>query len=181
LRIARLRATVEAMKSSSAATTPRPRQARQSEYDRDFYAWIQGQVQALRERRFDALDLENLAEEVEDVGKSLHRELRNRLEVILVHLLKWQYQPTRRSNSWRLTLIEQRHQIEVLLEQNPSLRREVSGLLGRAYPYACKKAQQEMTGAPGRGDMIFPVQCQWSPEQVLDDRFVPKASRSTSR
>ena len=170
------------MKSSSAATTPRSRPtSRESEYDRDFYAWIQTQVQALRERRFDALDLENLAEEVEDVGKSLQRELRNRIEVILVHLLKWQYQPSRRSNSWRGTLIEQRHQIDLLLQQNPSLRREVAAAAAKAYVYACKKAHQEMTGGAKQAEMTFPSQCPWPPEQVLDDDFLPKAPRSASR
>jgi hypothetical protein len=180
LRKDQLRATVEAMKSSSAATTPRPRQARQSEYDRDFYAWIQTQVQALRERRFDALDLENLAEEVEDVGKGLQRELRNRLEVILVHLLKWQYQPSRRSASWENTLGEQRSRTREFLQKNPSLRPQLFEILGRAYGSACFIAARQMNLTKIQWQRTFPSECPWSAEQVLDDDFLPKASRSKS-
>ena len=170
------------MKSSSAATAPRPRQtSRQSEYDRDFYAWIQTQVQALRERRFDALDLENLAEEVEDVGKGLRRELRSRIGVILVHLLKWQYQPDRRSDSWQSTLDEQRWNVREILQENPSLRRQPSEMLDAAYKSACITASREMSLSKIQRQRTFPAQCAWSVEQVLDDDFVPKASRSSSR
>jgi hypothetical protein len=94
------------MKSAATLTRSRPREPdRESAYERDFYAWLLSQVSALRERRFRDLDLEDLIEEAEDLAKSLPRELRNRLKVILVHLLKWRFQPAKRSTSWKVTAV----------------------------------------------------------------------------
>jgi hypothetical protein len=181
LREEQVRATVEAMKSSSAATTPRPRQAaRESEYDRDFYAWIQSQVQALRARRFDALDAENLAEEVEDVGRSLRRELTSRLRVTIAHLLKCQYEPEKRSDSWQSTLDEQRWNAREILQESPSLRPQLHEILGTAYKSACLLAAREMGLTKLQRQRTFPSECPWSIEQLLDDDFLPKASRSKS-
>src|SRR5450756_493568 len=95
------------MKSASALNKSRPREpAQESLYKRDYYAWVQSQVRALNERRLDALDLQNLSEEVADLGTSLRLELRSRLKTILTQLLKWQFQPSKRSTSWEVTLIE---------------------------------------------------------------------------
>src|SRR5438309_10047706 len=91
-------------------------------YERDFYAWIQEQVEALRQRRLDQVDADNVAEELDDLGSSLQRELESRLEVAIAHLLKWAYQPKRRSASWENTIDEQRARIRRLFAKNPSLR-----------------------------------------------------------
>jgi len=139
------------------------------------------QVSALRERRFRDLDLENLIEEVEDLAKSLPRELRNRLKVILVDLLKWQFQPAKRSTSWKVTLLEQRDQIAELHKQNPSLRRQVPELIERAYTSASKRAGTEIKLQRARLQRTLPPHCPWTTEQILDDDFLPSASRSSSR
>jgi len=170
------------MKTASALTKSHPREpARQSAYERDFYAWLLTQVSALRERRFSDLDLENLIEEVEDLARSIPREIRNRLKVVLVHLLKWQFQPSKRSTSWEVTLLEQRDQLEQLLEQNPSLRRQVPDLIQRAYATAGKIAGKEMKFEKYRWQQLLPPQCPWTPEQILDNDFLPNPSRSASR
>ena len=170
------------MKAASARTSTRPTQvAAKSEYERDFYAWIHSQARALRERRFEALDLDKLIEEVEDLGKAIARELRSRLKIILIHLLKWQYQSAKRSSSWRLTLGEQRDQIEDLLEENPSLRPQLPDAMAKAYASACKSAAREMKLAGHRSHAIFPAQCPWSLEEILDDDFLPSATRPASR
>ena len=170
------------MKTASALTRSRPREpAHKSLYDRDFCAWVGSQVSALRERRFRDLDLENLIEEVGDLAANLQRELRSRLKVILIHLLKWQYQSPKRSTSWQVTLLEQRDQIHELLERNPSLRRQIPELVAKAYASAFKLAGKEMDLETSRPHRAFPVQCPWTPEQILDDDFLPSTSRVSSR
>ena len=91
-------------------------------YDRDFHQWTQVMAEALRSRDWSGLDVENLVEEVESLGRQQRQELRNRLGILLGYLLKWQFQPTARSKSWNLTLREQRAQIRFLLKDNLSLK-----------------------------------------------------------
>ena len=91
-------------------------------YDTDVVAWASEQARFLRTGRFDQLDIEHLAEEIEDVGKSEQRELANRMAVLLAHLLKWQYQPERQGASWRNTIRAQRKEVLYLLDEAPSLR-----------------------------------------------------------
>jgi hypothetical protein len=87
-------------------------------YDTDFYAWIQEQAKYLRVRQWERLDIENLVEEIESLGKREKQELQNRFRVLLGHLLKWQYQPDQQSNSWRSTIREQRRRIIQHLKEN---------------------------------------------------------------
>jgi hypothetical protein len=112
-------------------------------YDQDFYAWTQQQVGLLRSGQFQALDLENLLEEIESLGKQQRQELRNRLGVLLGHLLKWRYQPEARSKSWTGTIREQRYQIERLLVENPSLKPYLGEAIELAYPLALALVEQE--------------------------------------
>jgi hypothetical protein len=91
-------------------------------YDQDFYAWTQCQMELLQARRWDELDIANLIEELDSLGKQQRQELRNRLGVLLGHLLKWHYQPEGRSKSWRATIREQRREIQRHLKENPSLK-----------------------------------------------------------
>ena len=166
------------MKSAATLTRSRLRETPpKSLYHHDFYAWVGTQVDALRGRRFDELDLENLLEEVHDLAASLQRELRNRFRIVLVHLLKWQFQPSKHSTSWRVTLLEQRYQLAELLEQNPSLSRQVPDLLEKVYPSACKRAGLEMKLAKINAQSILPARCPWTPAQILDDDFLPSPSR----
>lgn len=91
-------------------------------YEQDFYLWTQTIAHQLKENNFNEIDIPNLIEEIESMGRSEKRELKNRLIVLLMHLLKWQYQPEKRSESWRSTISEQRICIETLLEDSPSLQ-----------------------------------------------------------
>src|SRR5579864_234117 len=116
------------------AEKPRRRAAHESSYERDFYAWSSEQARALRTRRPEKLDWENLAEEIESLGRSDKRQVRSRLAVILIHLLKWRYQSRERSPSWSATLNAQRRDLEIVLADSPSLRRLVPGLMAEAYP-----------------------------------------------
>jgi hypothetical protein len=91
-------------------------------YETDFYAWTVEQSQFLKKGDFQRLDITNLVEEIESLGKQQRQELRNRLGVLMGHLLKWDYQPQKRSKSWRVTIREQRREILQLLKENPSLK-----------------------------------------------------------
>ncbi len=116
-------------------------------YDQDLLAWTEQQAAQLRAGRFDQLDVGHLIEELEATAGKLRRELKNRLRILLAHLLKWQDQPRRRSRSWAATIAEQRDQISDLLEESPRLRREIEPVARAAWPQACKRAAIE-TGLP---------------------------------
>src|SRR5258708_26158079 len=102
-------------------------------YDEDFYAWTQEQARLLRTGQFSQIDVENVAEELESMGRSDKRELDSRLEGLLMHLLKWQIQPNFRSPSWQRTIREQRRRIEKLFRESPSLRPQFPHLMPDAY------------------------------------------------
>jgi hypothetical protein len=139
-------------------------------YDEDFYAWTEHQAQLLRAGEFSQVDAERIAEEVEDMGKSIRHELRNRMAVLIMHLLKWQYQPGYRSTSWSGTIAEQRQQISELLEESPSLRQVPAQELSKIYTSAVRKAMGD-TGLPEKS---FPASCPFTPEQVLAEDFLPE-------
>jgi hypothetical protein len=144
-------------------------------YERDFYAWTQAQAAALRGKRWDVLDLEHLAEEIESLGKRDRRALESHLRVLLTQLLKWRYQPdqrARRGLSWRRSLRNARDAIEQVLRDSPSLRGKLPEALAWAYPRACEQAADE-TGLPLR---IFPETWPWSLEQLQDRHFLPEAA-----
>jgi hypothetical protein len=138
-------------------------------YADDPFAWTQEQAALLRAHAVDAIDWENLAEEIESMGGRDRRELKSRLRVILPHLLKRQAQPARRGSSWRKSLRSQRRKVRDLLAQSPSLRREMPGLLPEAYADAVKDAIDE-TGL--RAD-VFPDTCPYAPDGVLDEDYLP--------
>jgi hypothetical protein len=141
-------------------------------YDDDFYAWTQEQAALLREGAVQELDLANLAEEIESLGKSDRRALGSHLRNLVLHLLKWHYQPSGRltGHSWQSSIRNARAEITVLLEDSHTLRQEVAGLLVRWYPLARLDAADE-TRLPRA---TFPAVCPWTPEQVLDDDFWPE-------
>jgi hypothetical protein len=138
-------------------------------YDRDFYEWTVTQGKALREQRPVGLDWENLAEEIESLGRSDKREIRSRLIVLLLHLLKWQFQPTKRKPGWRASIIEARDQLSEQLLASPSLRIYPAQILAKQYEIACLKAADE-TGL----DMgAFPQACPYTLPDILDETFYP--------
>jgi hypothetical protein len=139
-------------------------------YDEDFYAWTVEQARLLRAGEVSALDTENLAEEIESMGRRDKREINSRLTVLLHHLLKWQFQPEKRSPSWSGTIREQRRQIEKLLRESPSLRSTVPEMLAEAYSDAREDAAEET----GLGQDVFPVHCPFTAEEVLARGFLPE-------
>lgn len=140
-----------------------------SSYEEDFFDWTSHQSESLRDRRVGDLDWDNLAEEVESLGRSQKLEIRSRLRVLLAHLLKWHFQPNRRSHSWQSTIGEQRVHITGIVEASPSLRRYPAETLAWAYTWARTKAQSE-TGLPLA---LFPEACPYEVDAVLRDDFLP--------
>jgi len=136
-------------------------------YETDFYGWIQQQAGALRAGNFASLDLDNLTEEIESMGRSEHSELESRIELLLMHLLKWQHQPTFKAESWQLTIIEQRKRIMRHLRKNPSLKRFVAETYEESYGYAVLEAAKET----GLDQSTFPAECPWTFEQAMDSDF----------
>ncbi|MBN3892023.1 MAG: DUF29 domain-containing protein [Nostoc sp. JL31] len=138
-------------------------------YETDFYAWTQEQVTLLRNEQWSQIDLQNLIEEIQSLGKQQRQELRNRLSVLICHLLKWQYQSQRRSRSWLATLRIQRLDIAELLEDNPSLKPYLEEALRKAYLKGVELAVGE-TDLPKR---TFPVECPYSLVEIVDYDFYP--------
>ncbi|MGA9383373.1 MAG: DUF29 domain-containing protein, partial [Phormidium sp.] len=132
-----------------------------------FFLWIETTAQQLKEGKFDELDLTNLIEEIESMGRSEKRELKSRLIVLLMHLLKWQYQPEKRSESWRSTISEQRICIEGLLEDSPTLKSLISELFDDCYQKARLKAADE-TGIKLN---FFPKESPFTLEETLQVSF----------
>lgn len=138
-------------------------------YEKDFYAWTQEQAKLLREGAWNGLDVANLVEEIESLGKQQRQELRNRLGVLLGHLLKWEFQPSKRSKSWFVTLREQRRRIRDLLKESPSLKPYLPEALQNAYEDGLDLVVRETPLC----DRDLPTDCPYSLEQVLDGAFFP--------
>lgn len=139
-------------------------------YNKDFYAWLMHNAALLRQGRFSEVDNEHLAEELESMGRSDKRELINRLAILLAHLLKWQFQPERRGNSWQYTIAEQRFELIDLLKESPSLKPELSRALAHAYQKAVLLAVKET----GINKTTLPTHCPFSLAQSLDENFLPE-------
>jgi hypothetical protein len=140
------------------------------DYEEDFYAWTVEQARLLRSGELSSIDVANIAEEIESLGRSDKRAIESRLTVLLMHLLKWQIQSKMRSQSWSGTILEQRRRIEKLLRESPSLRASVNEALAEAYSDAREAASNE-TGLP---ETDFPAECPFTAEQVMSRSFLPK-------
>lgn len=142
-------------------------------YETDFYAWAIQNARLLREGKLTKLDAEHIAEELESMSASERRELLNRLQVLLAHLLKHQYQPERRSKSWLLTISHQRTAIERLLEQSLSLKTQLDAdTLTKIYG----KAVRDTVIETDLERHLFPVECPYRLEQVLDEDWLPESA-----
>ena len=139
-------------------------------YDQDFYAWANEQAGLLREGRLSEADIEHIAEEIESMGRAEKRELVSRLTVLLLHLLKWQYQPSHRGASWEVSIANSRDQLDVHLTDNPSLKSRLPEALTEAYRYASREAVSE-TGLPRTR---FPAAIPWTFEKIMDPDFWPE-------
>lgn len=145
--------------------TPRPRGGRMaaSAYDRDFYGWTLDQAGALRAGRMQDLDLDHLAEEIEDLGKEQFNKLESALRVVLMHLLKWDLQPERRSRSWAISVDRHRLDYADVLGDNPGLKPRRREALERAY----RKARLEAADETGLALSAFPSICPYSLDEIL--------------
>ncbi|MEH2446975.1 MAG: DUF29 domain-containing protein [Nostoc sp.] len=148
--------------------TPIPKSAAQL-YEIDFVAWTEETVQLIRAGQFEQVDWDAVIEEIENLGRSDRRELKSRLEVLLQHLLKWQYQSSLRSGSWQNTINEQRNRIIDLLQESPSLKSYPEEVLAQCYHRGLKAASNE-TELPID---TFPMECPYPIAQVLDAEFLP--------
>ncbi|NJO41246.1 MAG: DUF29 domain-containing protein [Cyanobacteria bacterium CRU_2_1] len=138
-------------------------------YKTDFYAWTQEQAKLLQDGVWDCLDIPNLVEEIESLGKQQRQELKNRLGILLGHLLKWEFQPSHRSKSWFITIREQRREILDILDENPSLKPYLPEAIQKAYQSGLDLAVRETP----LHDRDFPPSCFYSTEQILDFSYFP--------
>lgn len=138
-------------------------------YEADFYAWTQEQAKLLKFQQWSQLDLPNLIEEIESLGKQQRAELRNRLSILIGHLLKWEYQVSKRNRSCLNTIRIQRIDVLELLKENPSLKPYLEEALDIAYTKGMALAGGE-TNLPLK---TFPEHCLYNLEEILSDRFYP--------
>jgi hypothetical protein len=134
-------------------------------YEQDFYQWIEEQAALLKAGALSQLDVENLIEEVESMGKSQKKELYSRLIILISHLLKWDYQPDQRSKSWKSTILTQRKELKLLLMDNPSLRRLIPEAVNQIFEDSVDFAVDE-TGLP---ESAFPETCPYSIENIMGE------------
>jgi hypothetical protein len=138
-------------------------------YDTDFVEWTDRAAALLKQGQFSELDIENLIEEVEALGRSEKNALGSNLRILLMHLLKWQYQPSKRTRSWEGTIFEHRLRIEQILEDSPSLQSLYPQIFEKTHQQARQRAAIE-TGLPLE---TFPTDCPYTAEQTLDNDFLP--------
>ncbi|MBD2449831.1 DUF29 domain-containing protein [Nostoc sp. FACHB-152] len=138
-------------------------------YDQDFYLWIETTAKQLKEGRFSDVDLENLIEEIESMGRSEKRVLESNLVVLLMHLLKYKYQPEKRSNSWKVTIREHRRRLTRTFKDSPSLKPYFQEVFTDCYQDARKQASDET----GLSVDIFPVESPFTMDECLDEDFLP--------
>jgi hypothetical protein len=139
-----------------------------AEYERDFYSWCFEQARLVREGRWAGVDRENVAEEIESLGREQFAKLRSAIRVLLIHMLKWDYQSERRSRSWALSIKNQRIELDDVLDGNPGLRPR----LGEAIQKAFHRARVEAALETGLAENVFPEQCPYSWEDITGREFV---------
>ena len=139
-------------------------------YEEDFARWSAEQAVLLRAGRLDRVDTENVAEEIESLGRSEQSEIESRMAVLLAHLLKHQFQPAQRSASWTATIFEQRYRIARVIRRSPSLKFYPAATRDEEYVIARRNAAAE-TGHP---ISVFPETCSYTIEQILDEDWLPE-------
>lgn len=138
-------------------------------HESDYHAWALRQIALLKAGRVADLDRQGIANELRDLAVSEEREIESRLTILLQHLLKWEFQPEGRTNSWRASILEQRYRINRVIARSPSLRRHPALVADEEYRIARLRAADE-TGLPLRR---FPVACPYSASEALDEKFWP--------
>ncbi|MDZ8236445.1 MAG: DUF29 domain-containing protein [Nostoc sp. ChiQUE01a] len=142
----------------------------QTLYDNDYLQWIETTVKKLQSQDYTNVDWENLIEEIADMGRSERRSLKSNLIVILVHLLKWQFQPEKRSGSWEGSIVEHRRRVKEALNDSPSLKPYLESIFAECYAQAVKQARAET----GLSVESFPVNCSYQLSEVTNDEFLPQ-------
>ncbi|WP_375511744.1 DUF29 domain-containing protein [uncultured Nostoc sp.] len=142
----------------------------QTLYDTDYLQWIQTTVEKLQSHDYADVDWENLIEEIADIGRSERRSLKSNLIVILVHLLKWQFQPEKRSGSWEGSIIEHRRRVKEALDDSPSLKSYIESVFAECYAQAVKQAKAE-TGLLVESFLLV---CPYQLPEVTNDEFLPQ-------
>lgn len=112
-------------------------------YADDYAAWLQHQIDLMRAGRWAELDRDHLIDEVEDLGRSEFNAFVSAIEIVLVHMLKWDHQPERRSRSWIASIVEHRRRADQSLRDNPSYRAKIGVAIDRAFSVACARAAAE--------------------------------------
>ena len=140
-------------------------------YETDVVAWANEQAKLIRAGQLDQLDLTHIAEEIEDVGKSEQRELASRMAVLLAHLLKWEFQPSRRSKSWQFALATQRKEVEYVLAEAPSLHGKFADAKWLEILWA--KARTQAEAETGLDIDTFPEIRPWRISDVLSEGWLP--------
>ena len=137
-----------------------------ADYATDFYGWATETARKIRSGRLAEVNLEQVAEEIESLGKSEQQQLANRLVILLAHMLKWEFQPSQRKGGWEATINEQRFRIKRLLAKNPSLEPLIEETIAEAYPEAVMSAVIDI------GTMVeqdFPRTCPYTRGEILPD------------
>ena len=139
-------------------------------HDEDFYGWAMAEASLLRQHKWDELDIEHLAEELESMGASEKREIRSRMKQLMKHLLKWKYQPDLQCRSWKNSIRNQRLELEDVIKDNPSLKPSLNENMKEVYMRALTDAAEE-TGIYKEN---FPTECPYTFDQIMDDQFYPQ-------
>ncbi|MGL5803926.1 MAG: DUF29 domain-containing protein [Xenococcaceae cyanobacterium] len=139
-------------------------------YDRDYYLWVQDILSKIKEKKLDEMDWHNLWEEIDDMGKSQKQRLISNLRILLIHLLKWEFQPEKRTNSWKYTIIEHRRRLLEQLEDSPSLKNHLNSNFTATYQKACKDTSLETNLSLN----TFPQHYPHTIEEILNEDWVLK-------
>ena len=138
-------------------------------YDQDYYLWVMRTIELLNQKKFSELDLTNLVEEIEDMGKSEKKSITSNLRILLMHLLKYKYQSDKRTNSWLFTIVEHRKRLQEAFKVSPSLRRYYEEVFLDCYQDARELASAET----GLSMQIFSEVCPFTPEEALNSSYLP--------
>ena len=149
------------------AAQPAAAEKAHASYEGDFYTWSQEQGRLVREGRWNEVDRENIAEEIESLGREQFNKLESALRVLMMHMLKWDHQPERRSRSWALTIAAQRIELDDVLGDNPGLRPRLTEAMTRAY----RKARLEAASETGLKRSAFPESCPYTFADVTTRPF----------
>src|SRR5688500_1919494 len=141
----------------------------QADIEDDFYAWCYEQAELLRQKRFAEADLPNVIEELEGMAKHNRSVLKSSYRLVILHLLKWEYQPERRARSWEITIVRERNNIEDREEDNLTLKKEAGALVAEVYRRAARQAARE-TKLPVT---TFPADCPYTIDQLRDPDWMP--------